>query len=72
MFYSRDELSDVRLLALLRAAAAEADALIEQTHGAVAESHRLLELIAKIECPCVGQPNSKPNGLPFLTGEVVE
>jgi hypothetical protein len=72
MFYSRDELSDVRLLELLRAATFDANALIDQTHAVVAETHRLLELIAKIECPCIGQSNSTRNDLLPPTDEVIE
>jgi|SRR6516225_1799746 hypothetical protein len=41
-FYSRDEFSDIRLLTLLRAAAYEANVLIEQTDATVADPERLV------------------------------
>jgi hypothetical protein len=54
MLLSRDELSDARLLALLRAAASEADGLVAQTRAVAVESRRLLQLIEKIERSALG------------------
>lgn len=77
MFFSRDNFSDTRVLALLHAAAFEANGLIEQSRATVAESQRLLELIAKIECPKIAypyteQPNSKRADLFSPTDDVIE